>query len=187
MWRRARLLVLLMVFATPCFAPWAAHFILTYESGEKPALEILESSIEPDVLYVLFPVPERWDLEHKGFYVLTAQEPLKKEDLELRVKFAGWGHLQDKKSDSPQLKKMRAKWRKERAEETGIENAYPIEPRKVGGRYEVFLKIPHEHAHRSYIVYDHKVIFDKAAAVMDGGRWVTIDLPSFVKAYFDSK
>ena len=133
-----------------------------------------------EFLHITMPVKERPE-SHKGYFLVTTREPLPEDSMELRLAMNFW--MNSMKGANLQSKDMPAL--KENKSVLLIQRVELLELKKHGDHFMVDVLIPSELGSRSYLVFDFKP--HGGARVMDGGLWLTYDLPSIIRAQLDSK
>ncbi len=181
MFRLFCLLSLLSVCSTPCFAVWARHDVVTAETeGVQLPFRLKLSDAEPGKVELYFPLTKQARKDHKGYFLIIAKKALPADQLEFRSEMLAWDSLSKLRNMegyeqlAPELKAG------SHGKLALLEEVRPLPVQKKDGAYEIFLMLDLEVARRSYIVYDFKPW--GGGMVLDGGLWLTYDLPSFVDA-----
>ena len=143
-------------------------------------------------------VNKKMDLKHKGFFLITAKEPLPEEELEFRLVMMSWKNEQELRERYKQMVKQGMAETEEELIQKYFSNA--VQPDSLVAKIEHIqtiefvveeevqrsvIPLPLDVAQRSYLVYDFKPW--GGALVRDGGLWATYDLPSYVKAYLENR
>ena len=175
-----RLIGLLLFFGSSCnlcYAVWAKHVIVDPENGLKQfPLRMTVSKQETGNVIIRIPADKSPADNPKGYFLVTAVSPLPAEQLEFRSAMLLWHHHTERRDE----------WRQRHPDHKipmpdaiqHIKDIRPLEVSQAGDRYEVHVQLDRETASRSYIVYDFKPM--GGGLVMDGGYWITYDLPAFL-------
>ena len=149
------------------------------------------------MIHITLQLNKRANLKHKGYFLLTAKEPFAEDDLEFRSVMMSWSHYLErrelletwrKKAKGPEEKQsVQERLDQLRGSSPGlanVENIQLLDFDRKGDHQVSMVSLPKEVALRSYLVYDFKPW--GGAMVMDGGLWLTYDLPSIIRAQLDS-
>ncbi len=174
------------------FAVWAQHLIVSPASlvrdsksaegdywAEKAAALARGVTVRPHargkVIIVLGAGTDHSEETGKGYYLIVSKQRLAQKDLNLRSAFS-----------SPDRMPFGA-------DNTGSSNAvpegfvevHPLKPLQRSGESVIEVVLDREVALRSYVVWDFHEIYAPRATpmiILDGGLWLTYDLPAFVEA-----
>jgi len=170
-----------MISATPVFAVWAKHEVV--QQGHDPNVYPISVRLSPedrDQVEIFIPAekPAKAKMT-KGYFLVTATKRLPVDALQFRSEMIVWPSHRENRKRMEQFPELKEKMKSPGERLSVIEDIVPLELEKEGSRTGIFLTLPREQAKRSYIVYDFKPW--GGGMVMDGGLWLTYDLPTFVE------
>lgn len=170
------------------FAPWAAHRVISpvsspselkpgpvsrfdYGSGSL-ARAVSVSDAGESRLKISVALDRDPRESSKGYYIVIGKTRFPTNGLDFRPVLESWR----KKSFTQK-------------EPTKVEEIRPLQPSAKGGTNVVEIVLERKEAMKSYIVWDFKILYesDGYVQIMDGGLWLTYDLPAFVEAYEKSQ
>lgn len=143
---------------------------------------------------------QKYEYHHpKKFYLATTREPLLPEEMNLRDEarlFSLWRATREEQS--PLAEKMKEglrfwieEWSNTRQAEPS-DHPDPVEHWKetrkivelqhleVSKDGRIFFELPADKAPRVYVIWDFAAIIEHGAMLMDGGLYLTIDIPAYV-------
>lgn len=174
-------------------AAWAAHLVISPASKAakaddrfaREAAELARAvSVTPiSKAQVLVTIKEPTDEgpSGKGYFLVVCKKRLAADALELRSVLSGWKHANERRIPAVAAA-LEQRGLEDPIAAKGVTEVRPLSVVTRGGERRVEVVLDRAHALRSYIVWDFRVFYEKTAAVMDGGLWVTYDVPAFVEA-----
>ena len=120
----------------------------------------------------------------KGYFLITTTIRRGQDALDFRTALSSWKrHLAGKELHEKAKQQgitLPPKYVPKSLE--GIESISRIQPSIVDGHHAIAVQLTPEIAMRSYIAYDFIFLYESGGAVMDGGLWLTYDLPALTEA-----
>jgi len=167
--------------STPVLAVWAEHEVVQAGEGQDAlqlSVKVSEENQKEVEIFLPFEKPKKRKMS-KGYFLIIATERLPKESLEFRSEMIVWpSHLESRKQIE-KFPELKAQMKPLQGKVQKIEHIEPLVWEKRGEQKGIFVTLTREQAMRSYLVYDFKPW--GGGMVMDGGLWVTYDLPTFVE------
>ena len=155
--KRLFIVIAVLYTASDALAGFALHIVFSKSSySDEYPIRVNASDSRPESVDVFIPVEKASD--PKGYFLVTATER--------------------QPADALNFRKPMINWASTRYHPEGFELIRPLEAHESEAGTGIFINLEKETALRSYIVYDFKPW--GGALIMDGGLWITYDLPSFV-------
>ena len=176
-----------MLLGQQVFAAWAAHLIISPASlvrdpkgaaGDRFIAEAAQLArgvtVRPAgkgrVSIVLRATEDKGEMG-KGYYLMVSKKRLAPDALQLRSALGSTNRL---------ILSGGGGTRKTVPE--GFVEVRPLQPFRRNGDSVVEVVLDREVALRSYVVWDFRAFYEQPGAIiMDGGLWLTYDLPAFVE------
>lgn len=191
-----KVLLLWLSVAVLCqraFAQWAAHLVVSPPSVEREPKAgagyrfsaeaahlarrvAVSTAADGRVTFAIEPAADPVETGKK-YYLVVSKKRLPANALELRRVLQS--------SNALARQDGRAIMRKGKVE--GFDEVRPLQPIDRNGTSVIEVVVDRDQALRSYLVWDHEGIYERGAMVMDGGIWLTYDIPAFVEASQKSK
>ena len=178
--------MLISVLTDNAFAMWAKHAVVapaTVEAYESYAP--LVSRLSSSKVRIVLPKssePGEWA---KGYFLIVCTNRLSTEELNLRFALGQW--KQDDKIRAFMTNAndaLRAQFNQNKNRYYNFDSIVEIRP-ITADEYalpdesiEIVLDL--DIAKKSYVVWDFIFIYGHGSAVMDGGLWLTYDIPAFI-------
>ncbi len=189
----------LLLLTPQLFAPWAAHLVITPAAkitpagAAKPRDRHAETAAELARAVSVAPGPggqititidnaKDGGPNGKGYYLVLCKKRRAGDELDLRPVLQSWKR---RNSSDPAVNAAVTKALAKAAmgdSLAGIVEVRPLQPVQRNGSSIVEVALDRNAAMTSYFTWDFKVIYDRGAMIMDGGLWVTYDLPVFIEA-----
>lgn len=168
------------------FAAWAAHLVISPASLARDPKVVAESSraaqaaqiargvtVRPAPegrVSIVFKAAEDKGETGKGYFLMVSKKRLPASALELRSALRSTNNRSYTRASVGKIVPE------------GFDEVRPLQPIQSNGESVIEIVLDRETASRSYVVWDFRSIYEKGALIMDGGLWLTYDLPAFVDA-----
>jgi hypothetical protein len=177
--------ILLILATNICFAAWAAHWVIHSDSDSEDFKIIVKPVPQTrEVTISIFQKDNNKKLlerDSKGFFLITTAERMPADSLNFRRLMFKWGqYLKAKEQNRSKayLETLHQRFHP-------LEHAKNLEPQEAEGGLVISFTLNSDVALRSYVVYDFYPW--GSAVVLDGGLWITFDIPSFVESAKNKK
>jgi hypothetical protein len=174
----------LVMLSQRAFAPWAAHLVISPASLLPPPKDSPEARFHAKAAafargvtafalpkgFVTVAIEAEADEGKMGrdYYLIVSKKRLAGDALDLREA------LGSVNENVPQ------DWRDRFSKD--FEVVRPLQRMQWKGKTVVAFILEREKALRSYVVWDYKMIYQDGGMLLDGGFWLTYDVPAFVEA-----
>lgn len=175
------------------FAFWAEHLVIAPESANLDRINTFSGFREEAARRAQgVTVSERTNTQvrislellgasrldsDKAYYLVTMKKRLSNDALDLRSILAN-------RSLHRSFAQLQPNWPVNRtAHPDPVAELRRLRPSTQGGTNNIEVVLEQDRALRSYIIWDFPCICESGALVMDGGLWITYDLPAFVEVF----
>jgi hypothetical protein len=182
------LIVVISAIGDSAFAAWAKHAVVNPETVAEyepyaPSVSIIPKS----QVRIALPQSSHQGDTNKGYFLIICTNRLLTEDLDLRSALQIWKYYSLIRTNAENTNV----WIREHYDRLRITELRHVDPiveirpipaeeyAKPDEPIEILLDI--DIAKRSYVAWDFMFIYEQGGCVMDGGLWLTYDIPAFVE------
>ena len=179
---------MLMLSATVCLGVWAKHEVISIFTREYGVsiLPAVDDIKKLDI--VLAPaacsIPKDNEPPPKGYFLIKTTTRRGQDALNFRMALSSWKEHLAGRERHENAKQQGIALPPQYVPKSleGIESISRLQPSIVDGQPAIAVQLTPEIAMRSYIVYDFIFLYESGGFVVDGGLWLTYDLPSLTEA-----
>jgi hypothetical protein len=159
-------------------AQWARHGVVNYPNFDVTHPISVARSEDKATIAVYIPATK--GESGKGYFLIRTTERRLADKLDFRSSMGEWGRYQEFIKTTKSAPYFNDFVKKFYSDMALFEEITLLEPKTLKGIQGIFLNLNKKEALRTYIVYDFLPM--GGSHVMDGGLWLTYDIPSFVSA-----